>query len=143
LVQEVFLHLFAKQVNFDPEKGAAKPWIVQVACRRALDRRTYLVRRRFWSGTNLDLVAESLSGGIDLEKALASNSSRVELQRVLDELPEKQRVVLQLFFFEAMELKEISESIGESLANVRHSYYRGLERLRRGAFAQQLRDKLS
>jgi RNA polymerase sigma-70 factor (ECF subfamily) len=117
--------------------------MVQVACRRALDRRTYLVRRRFGSGINLDLVAESLSGGCDLEEELASSSIRAELERVLQDLPEKQRVALQLYFFEAMELKEISERMGESLPNVRHDYYRGLERLRKSAFAQHLRDKQS
>jgi RNA polymerase sigma factor (sigma-70 family) len=47
LVQEVFLRLFERAVQFDPAKGTAKPWMVRVAYNRALDRRTYLARRRF------------------------------------------------------------------------------------------------
>jgi RNA polymerase sigma-70 factor, ECF subfamily len=143
VVQDVFLHLFIKKsITFDPSKGAARPWLVQVACRRALDRRTYLLRRGFWSGTELDPLAESLSGGPNLEAALETNSDRAQLERALDELPERQRTTLQSYFFEGMELKEISEETGESFGNVRHAYYRGLERLRKSTFVQQLRDRL-
>lgn len=143
LVQNVFLHLFERATQFDPVKGAAKPWIVQIAYHRALDRRTYLVRRRFWSGTNLELVADTLAGDQDLDREIASRLSRERLERALEELPEKQRIVLQLYFFEGMELREISEKLDESLPNVRHSYYRGLEKLRNSIFVQQLRNKQS
>lgn len=143
LVQDVFLHLFERATQFDPAKGAAKPWIVQIAYHRALDRRTYLVRRRFWSGTNLELVADTLAGGQDLDRELASRLSRERLERAFEDLPEKQRIALQHYFFEGMELREISEKMGDSLANVRHYYYRGLERLRNNIFIQQLRDTQS
>jgi hypothetical protein len=33
-------------------------------------------------------------------------------------------------YFQDMPLKDIAESTGDSLGNVRHHYYRGLERLR-------------
>jgi RNA polymerase sigma-70 factor, ECF subfamily len=141
LVQEVFLRLFERAVQFDPAKGAAKPWMVRVAYNRALDRRTYLQRRRFRAGTNLDLVAESISGGHDLEEEFAARAHRREVEQALRDLPEKQRRALELYFFEGLELKEIADKMGETLANVRHHYYRGLERLRRSAFAQELRDK--
>lgn len=141
VVQEVFLYLFEKPVHFDPAKGAARPWLVTVASRRALDRRTYLSRRGFWSGTSVDLVAESLIGGRDLEEVLTSALSRAQLERALGELPERQRRVLELYFFEALELREISERVGETLANVRHHYYRGLERLRKSSFAREWKDE--
>ena len=143
LVQDVFLHLYEKKdITFDPAKGTARRWLMQVACRQALDRRRFLERRRFWAGTDVDLFIESLSGGSDLEEELAAVSNRAEVQLALAELPEKQRTVIQLFFFEGMEFKEISEHIGETFGNVRHHYYRGLERLRKSALVQQLRDKL-
>jgi RNA polymerase sigma-70 factor (ECF subfamily) len=143
LVQDVFLHLFEKSANFDPAKGTAKPWMVSVAYRRALDRRTYLIRRRFRSGTNLDLVADSLSGRSDLERDLASSLNRTQLEQAFKDLPEKQRVTLELYFFQELELKEISQRTGDTFANVRHYYYRGLERLRKSSFVQELRDRQS
>jgi DNA-directed RNA polymerase specialized sigma24 family protein len=38
--------------------------------------------------------------------------------------------VLQLAYFEGLTMKEIAEETGESLGNVRHHYYRGLDKLR-------------
>jgi RNA polymerase sigma-70 factor, ECF subfamily len=139
LVQEVFLRLFERAVQFNPTKGAAKPWMVRVAYNRALDRRTYLARRRFRAGTNLDLVAESIRGDVDLEEEFAAKSHRAQVEQAFEDLPARQRTVLQLYFFEGLELKEIAEKMDETLANVRHYYYRGLERLRKSAFAQGLR----
>jgi RNA polymerase sigma-70 factor, ECF subfamily len=141
LVQDVFLRLYEKSSSFDPAKGSAKPWMVSVAYRRALDRRTYLIRRRFRSGTNLDLVADFIAGDANLEEDLASSSNRRKLEQALVELPEKQRATLELYFFEGLELKEISGRLGETLPNVRHYYYRGLERLRKSAFVAELRDR--
>ena len=39
LVQEVFLSLCEKVRGFDPSKGSGRTWIVQIAYRRAFDRR--------------------------------------------------------------------------------------------------------
>jgi hypothetical protein len=35
-----------------------------------------------------------------------------------------------MFFFQGLTLKEIADRTGETFSNVRHHYYRGLERLR-------------
>jgi RNA polymerase sigma-70 factor (ECF subfamily) len=45
-----------------------------------------------------------------------------------------------LFYFEGLDLREISEKFNQSLGNTRHNFYRGLERLRKSAFVQNLRE---
>src|SRR5262245_64182221 len=52
-VQDFFLALFKKIKGFDPAKGTARTWIVQIAYRRAFDRREYLSKREFYGGTDL------------------------------------------------------------------------------------------
>ena len=42
VVQEAFLSLYQKAALYDPSKGTAKGWIVQVAFSRARDRRAHL-----------------------------------------------------------------------------------------------------
>jgi RNA polymerase sigma-70 factor, ECF subfamily len=41
---------------------------------------------------------------------------------------------VKLFFFEGYTLTEISEKLGQPLGNVRHHYYRGLNKLRARLF---------
>jgi RNA polymerase sigma-70 factor, ECF subfamily len=62
----------------------------------------------------------------------------VHLQKAFEELPEMQRRTLELFYFEGLALREVSAELSESLGNVRHHFYRGLERLRNSALVQRL-----
>jgi len=51
-------------------------------------------------------------------------------REALESLNHSQRTVLHMAYFEDMPLKEIALSTGESFGNVRHHYYRALQRLR-------------
>ena len=52
------------------------------------------------------------------------------LTKAFEELPERQRMTLELSFFEGRTLREISEITAESFATVRHHYYRGIEKIK-------------
>jgi len=67
--------------------------------------------------------------------------NRMHLERAFEELPQIQRRTLDLFYFQGLELREISERLNEPLGNVRHHFYRGLEKLRKSAFVRRLREK--
>jgi RNA polymerase sigma-70 factor (ECF subfamily) len=139
IVQDVFLYLFQRAIQFDQTKGTAKAWIVQVTHSRSIDRRKFLQRRHFYVGTDVADFADSLAGGQDVQREVMSNWNLAQLQLVLRDLPEKQRRTFELFFFEELELREIAEKLGESVENVRHYYYRGLQKLRKSGTVQRLK----
>jgi RNA polymerase sigma-70 factor, ECF subfamily len=141
VVQEVFFHIFKKASLFDPLKGGAKAWIVHVALHRALDKREHLGRRGFYLGTETDSLDDTLIGETDLDREIGAKLNRAQLEKAFEELPEMQRRTLELFYFEGLELREISEKLNEPLVNVRHHYYRGLAKLRKSAIVQKLREK--
>ncbi|HUA97281.1 MAG TPA: sigma-70 family RNA polymerase sigma factor [Terracidiphilus sp.] len=138
VVQEVFLFLFQRAELFDAAKGGAKAWIVQVAWHRSLDRRKYLHRRNFYSGTDVSSFSDTLMGKEDLENDLASQLNREQLKRAFQDLTNRQRLTLELFFFEEMDFRQIAARLNESLENVRHHYYRGIQKLRKDAFVKKL-----
>jgi len=140
VVQESFFHLYRKCILYDGAKGTVKNWILQIALHRALDRRAHLARRGFYLGTNVDSLGDTLLGRTDLDREIGSKMDRAQLQRAFQELPDMQRVTLELFYFEGLDLREISEKFNQSLGNTRHNFYRGLERLRKSAFVQNLRE---
>jgi RNA polymerase sigma-70 factor, ECF subfamily len=139
VVQEAFFYLYKKSLLFDRSKGSVKAWILQIALHRALDRKSHLARRGFYAGTEIGSLDDNLLGETDLEREVGAKLNRVQLQRAFEQLPEIQRVTLELFYFEGLELREISERLNEPLGNSRHHFYRGLERLRKSAFVQALR----
>jgi RNA polymerase sigma-70 factor, ECF subfamily len=140
IVQEVFTYLYQKAGLFAPERASAKSWIVRIAFHRALNRRYYLTKRKFYCGTDVESLMDILTGEADQEHKLVVRLTARQLQNAFSELSEKQRLTLQLVVFEGMAFSEIAEKINEPVANVRHHYYRGRERLRKVVFAE-LREK--
>lgn len=135
LVQEVFLQLWAKAKGFDPAKGSGRLWVTTIAYRRAFDRRTQLRRRGFFDGTNIESIENTLMGALNGQEQLADFVTGEQLHAAFEELNERQRTTLEMYFFHGLDLREISERLGESLENTRHHYYRGLKRLRAIAVA--------
>jgi RNA polymerase sigma-70 factor (ECF subfamily) len=141
VVQEAFFYIYQKAMLFDGAKGSAKNWILQIALHRALDRKSHLARRGFYAGTNIGALDDTLMGETDLDREIGARLNRVQLQKAFQQLPAIQRLTLELFYFEGLDLREISTKIQESHGNTRHHFYRGLERLRRNAFVQRLRER--
>ena len=132
--QEVFIHLFQKAERFDPSKGTASSWIIQIAYHRAMNRRQYLAHRQHYNTQELD---EEHVGGGHQPLLIDGLTARDLLHRLREQLSEEQRDTLELHFFEGYSLREIAEKTGQTLGNVRHHYYRALERLRSNLFPKK------
>ena len=142
LLQDVFLFIHRLSGSFDSSKGSAKCWILQMTYRRALCRRRYLTTRHFYNRLDLDEVAEevpdprSKTGWPDdtLEGALGSSKAK----QMFAILSEDQRQTLRLYFVDGYTLNEIAHRTGQSLGNVKHHYFRGLEKLRKQLLGSEL-----
>ena len=141
LVQDVFLFIQRRCGVFDSSKGSARSWIIQMTYHRAIERRRYLVTRQFYAGTGLEGWAERVVGKATAENDYSPEAvfSRNGLQKVLSSLSEEQRETLCLYFFEGCTLAEIGERLGQPLGNVRHHYYRALDKLRKQIFGRNVR----
>lgn len=134
LCQEVFLFLFQKAKLFDASKGPAASWIIQITYHRAINRRQYLAFRQHYNVEQLNeeqITAEHQPLFIDQIVA------RTLLNRVREQLSADQRHTLELHFFEGYSFREIAEKTSQTLGNIRHHYYRGLECLRSNVFPQK------
>ena len=134
LCQEVFLLLFQKAKLFDASKGTVSSWIIQIAYHRAINRRQYLAFRRHYDAQ--ELHDEHL--GVDRCRVVIDEIvARTLLNKIRDQLSPEQRQTLELHFFEGYSLREIADKTGQVLGNVRHHYYRGLNRLRSCVFPEK------
>ncbi len=142
LVQDVFLLIHRDCKMFDSSKGPARFWILQMAYRRAISRRRYLTSRYFYTRLDLDDAASDLadtrSGDRRFEDSIDGRLGKGGLQRVFETLSENQRQTLRLHFMEGYTLDEIAAKLGQSRGNVKHHYFRGLERLRKELFGNEL-----
>src|ERR1700733_12400928 len=143
LLQDVFLLIHRLCGTFDRSKGPAKFWILQMAHRRAISRRRYLTSRHFYTRLDLDDTASELADPRtsvgQIEDSIDAWLGNGGLQGVFQALSENQRQTLLLFFIEGYTLNEIAGKLGQSRGNVKHHYFRGLERLRKELFGSKLR----
>jgi len=128
VMQNVFMEIYKVAAQFDPERGTTKMWILRYAYHRSMNRRKQLQVRHFYATTDLAAIEDILL--TEETSILASHEAREVIQRGLQTLSPEQKRVLHLAYFEGLTMKEIAEETGESLGNVRHHYYRGLDKLR-------------
>jgi RNA polymerase sigma-70 factor (ECF subfamily) len=137
LVQDLFLFIQRKCEIFDSSKSTARSWIVQMAYHRALDRRRYLKARQFYTVASVVENSVQAVGTPTTESDYSAEIvfGRNGLEKILSSLSLDQRETLRLHFFEGYTFAEISEKLGQPLGNVRHYYYRALQKLRQQMFA--------
>jgi RNA polymerase sigma-70 factor (ECF subfamily) len=143
LLQDLFILIQRKCALFDPARGPARFWILQMAYHSALARLRYLKSRHFFSRVDLQDVENQLSD------SGTSNDSRQfgedgllgtsGMNKILDALSADQRETLRLFFVEGYTLPEIAAKLNQTHGNVKHHYFRGLEKLRKHVFNGKLR----
>ncbi|HET8922527.1 MAG TPA: sigma-70 family RNA polymerase sigma factor [Candidatus Acidoferrum sp.] len=140
LVQDLFLFIQRKCAIFDMSKSSARSWIIQMAYHRSIERRRYLTSRQFYARTEIESDADHMVGTPTGENDYSAEAvfGRNGLTKVLKSLSEDQRETLRLHFFDGYTFAEISQKVGQPLENVRHHYYRGLDKLRRQMFGNDV-----
>jgi RNA polymerase sigma-70 factor (ECF subfamily) len=108
-----------------------------MAYHRALDRRRYLKSREFYAQPYFQANGVPVVGKPTTESDYSAEAvfGRNGLDKIVDGLSADQRETLRLHFFEGYTLVEISEKLAQPLGNVRHHYYRALDKLRKEMFA--------
>jgi RNA polymerase sigma-70 factor, ECF subfamily len=127
VVQTVFLDIYRAVANFDAKKGMLKVWLLQYAYHRALHRKRHLVSNHFYRWEELETAVE-----IGVRRSFAGESPEtIRLaEQMLSRLKPRQRVVLEMTYYEGLTAEEIAQRLGMSAHIVRHDLHRGLGALR-------------
>jgi RNA polymerase sigma-70 factor (ECF subfamily) len=130
LVQDVFLNVHYKSHLFNADKGSVASWLLRITYSRAFNRREYLNLRGWSAHSEIEEMVDAAGPSAPLEVLTDVVLARQILDRTINELTHRERLTLELFFFEGYTLREISGRLEETVVNTRHHYYRGIEKLR-------------
>jgi RNA polymerase sigma-70 factor, ECF subfamily len=129
VLQEVFWQVWREAPQYDPKRGSPEAWLVMRAKTRAIDRLRSIRRRdRTFVAPVDESVARSSEAPAENPAVVAEDRGLV--QTALAQLPEPQRRVIELAFFEGLTQSEIATRLGEPLGTVKTRARLGLERLR-------------
>jgi RNA polymerase sigma-70 factor (ECF subfamily) len=143
LVQDLFLFIHREATVFDSSKSSGRSWIVQMTYRKAISRRRYLAARGHYKNAELDCCVPGFAGAATpaYDSSIEALFGTEGLKKIMGELTVEQHETLRLHFYEGYTLAEISKKLGLSVGNVRHHYYRGLEKLRKQVRESKLQNR--
>jgi RNA polymerase sigma factor (sigma-70 family) len=129
-VQEAFLSLWANARDFDPERGSVRAWVLGTVHHRAVDavRREESQRRR---GEQAARQANPPPVQWDPLDRVEAAAEREAVRRALRSLPEEQRRVIDLMYFEGLSQSRVAERLAVPLGTVKSRTVAAMRRLRR------------
>ena len=129
LAQDTFLRAFSHIDSYDPQKASLSTWLCRIAYRLTLD---FLKRRRplIVSIEESEVWQEDISDE-QLESELSTGrEERIQrLQELIDELPDEERLLLTLYYFEGCPLTEIAYITGIEPGPLANRLYRTRKKL--------------
>lgn len=128
VLQDVFMQVWRTAASYSPSRGAPEAWLINIGHSRAIDR--LRSKRRMEERLILTADPESMASRDNLEDSAAETESRLTVNSVLSELPEPQRRVLELAYFDGLSQSEIAAKLRAPLGTVKTWMRAGLKRLK-------------
>jgi len=128
LLQEVFVQIWRQAGSYSPERGSPEAWIINIARSRTIDKiRSIRRMERSFVLTDDPAGAES---SMSAESSAAESEARITMNSALANLPDAQRRVLELAYFDGLTQSEIAARLAEPLGTVKTRMRSGIHRLR-------------
>ena len=119
LLQDIFIKIWTALPTF---RGESKlyTWLYRIATNEVLN---HLRKQKLKALISLDTAAAILERKIDDDPYFNGNELQRELHKSIQKLPEKQRVVFSLRYFDEMKYEDISVITGTSVGALKASYH--------------------
>ena len=131
IVQESFLSLWLSPELYDERRGSVKAWLMTMVHHRAVDavRREEAQRRR--ADDQVAGLREATDDPSDqIVETVGAPAEREAVRTALRVLPDEQRKVLELMYFDGLSQTQVAEKTGAPLGTVKSRALLGMRRMR-------------
>ncbi len=125
LLQNTFLKAWNSIELF---RGDAKlsTWLYRIAINESI---TFLNKERLKNNVSIDDGDSFLLNNIETDPWFDGDELQLRLQQAVTKLPEKQRIVFNMRYFDEMKYEEISEILGTSVGALKASYHHAAKKI--------------
>ena len=125
LLQNTFIKAWT---NIDYFRGDAKlsTWLYRIALNECL---TFLNRQRAVTTVSIDDEDASVLQKLESDPYFSGDRAQKSLQKALLTLPEKQRMVFNLKYYQEMKYEEMSDIFGTSVGALKASYHHAVKKI--------------
>lgn len=125
ILQDTFIKAWS---NIDSFRGDAKlsTWLYKIAINESI---TFLNKERAKNQTSIDDDDSFLINNLEADQWFDGDELQVELQKAINSLPEKQRLVFNMRYYDEMKYEDISDVVGTSVGALKASYHHALKKI--------------
>lgn len=126
---DVLQNTFIKAwLNIDYFRAEAKisTWLYRIAMNECI---TFLNKQRAVATVSLDEPEAAILQRLESDPYFSGDLIQKKLQKALLTLPEKQRMVFNLKYFQEMKYEEISDILGTSVGALKASYHHAVKKI--------------
>ncbi|ANI90795.1 RNA polymerase subunit sigma [Arachidicoccus ginsenosidimutans] len=125
VLQNVFIKVWNALGNFR-EDSRLYTWLYKIATNECL---TFLEQQKRKSSVSFDEMESGLSNKIKADDGFDANKLEWKLQLAIQKLPEKQRIVFNLRYYEEMPYEEMSKVLDTSEGALKASYHHAAKKI--------------
>ncbi|GHV04722.1 DNA-directed RNA polymerase sigma-70 factor [Bacteroidia bacterium] len=125
LLQNTFMKAW---MNIEYFRGDAKlsTWLYKIAINECI---TFLNRQRATQNVSMDDTDVYLLERLKGDEYFDGDEAQMKLQQAIVQLPEKQRLVFNLKYFEDMKYENMSDILGTSIGALKASYHHAVKKV--------------
>ena len=125
LIQDIFIKVWKALPTFRGDSNMFT-WIYRIATNEVLN---HLRKQKFLGLVELDSSSERLIKKIDDDPYFNGDALQRELHKAVQRLPEKQRLVFNMRYFDEMKYEDMSEILGTSVGALKASYHHAVKKI--------------
>ncbi len=125
VLQNVFIRVWNGLENFR-EDAQLYTWLYRIATNECL---TFLEQQKKRAAVSISEVESGLSNKIKADKEFDANKLEWKLQLAIQQLPEKQRIVFTLRYYDEMPYEEMSRVLETSEGALKASYHHAVKKI--------------
>ncbi|WP_291961996.1 RNA polymerase sigma factor [Maribacter sp.] len=125
VLQNTFIKVYK---NIDGFKGDSKlfSWIYRIATNEALN---FIKQRAKIQGVSDTDYQDKLVANLEADVYFEGDEIQLQLQKAIATLPEKQKLVFNMKYFQELKYEEISEILDTSVGGLKASYHLAVKKL--------------
>lgn len=125
LLQETFLKAWTN-INYFRGEAKLSTWLYRIALNECL---TFLGKQKAQATLSLDDPEASAIQRLESDPYFDGDHIQMTLQKALLGLPEKQRMVFNLRYYQNMKYEDMSEIFGTSIGSLKASYHHAVKKI--------------
>ncbi len=125
ILQNTFLKAWSNIENF---RGEAKlsTWLYKIAINESI---TFLNKEKQRQNVSLDDDDSFLANTLESDEWFDGDELQTELQKAILKLPEKQRMIFNMRYFDDMKYENMSEILGTSVGALKASFHHAVKKI--------------